>query len=191
LYGVIGEDQSDVETLKVLIKRLANNEKLPVYTKGYAGCGEMLRKGAAQFKVFASKGAVRFVVCYDADRSKPAERELEARQKVWNRALADGISGECCIVVPVQELEAWILADLSSVSKVISSWTPKDVGSPELINNPKEHMERLSRSHQKPKYIHAVHNPRIAHHLNLEKVADKCSSFVPLVRFVTASYGLA
>lgn len=186
MYGVIGEDQSDVETLKILIKRLAKNEKLPVYTKGYAGCGEMLRKGAAQFKLFSSKGAVRFVVCYDADRQKPGDRELEARQKVWDKALAAGVNGECCIVVPVQELEAWILADLSSVSNVISSWTPKDEKSPELINDPKEYLERSSRAHQKPKYIHAVHNPKIAHHLDLEKVAKRCSSFVPLMRFVTA-----
>ena len=136
MYGVIGEDPSDVETLKVLIRRLANNEKLPVFVKGYSGCGEMLRKGASQLKLFAGKGVVRFVVCYDADRGNPVARELEARQKVWDKALADGIHGECCIVVPIQELEAWILADLSSVSKVITSWTPKDVSSPELINDP-------------------------------------------------------
>ncbi|MBP6187389.1 MAG: DUF4276 family protein [Azonexus sp.] len=185
MYGVIGEDPSDVETLKVLIRRLANNEKLPVFVKGYSGCGEMLRKGASQLKLFAGKGVVRFVVCYDADRGNPVARELEARQKVWDKALADGIHGECCIVVPIQELEAWILADLSSVSKVITSWTPKDVSSPELINDPKEHLERLSRQHQKPKYIHAVHNQKIAFHLDLAKVAAKCGSFVPLMEFVT------
>jgi hypothetical protein len=68
-------------------------------------------------------------------------------------------------VIPVQELEAWILADLSSVSKVITSWAPKDVLSPESINDPKEHLERLSKEHQKPKYIHAIHNQKIAHYL--------------------------
>ena len=185
MYGVIGEDPSDVETLRVLIRRLANNEKLPVLTKGYSGCGEMLRKGASQLKLFSDKGVARFVVCYDADRSDPKARECEARRKIWDRAVADGIHGKCCIVVPVQELEAWILADLSSVSRVITSWAPKDVTSPELINDPKEHLEHLSKQHQKPKYIHAVHNQRIACHLDLKKVAEKCSSFVPLMKFVT------
>lgn len=185
MYGVIGEDQSDVETLKVLIRRLAINPKVSVFAKGYGGCGEMLRKGAAQLKLFSKKGAVRFIVCYDADRENPETRLKEARQKIWDKAIANGISGECCIVVPVQELEAWILADLSAVSNVIKSWSPKDIASPELVNDPKEYLERLSREHQKPKYIHAVHNQKIAVHLDLEKVAKRCSSFVPLVEFVS------
>ncbi len=184
MYGVIGEDQSDVDTLKVLIRRLANNTKLPVLSKGYGGCGEMLRKGASQLRLFSKKGAVRFVVCYDADRKSPAERQQEAKKKIWNKALEAGISGECCIVVPVQELEAWILADLSSVTNVIKSWSPKDMASPELINDPKERLERLSKEHQKPRYIHAVHNPKIALHLNLQKVIGKCASFAPLAEFV-------
>lgn len=184
MYGVIGEDPSDVETLKVLIRRLANNERVRVFTKGYAGCGEMLRKGASQLKLFSEKGAVRFIVCYDADRARPEDRELEARRKIWNKAVDAGVGGNCCIVVPVQELETWILADLSSVSKVIRSWAPQDVASPELINDPKEYLERLSRQHQKPRYIHALHNQKIALYLDLEKVAMKCRSFAPLSEFV-------
>lgn len=46
MYGVLGEDKSDVATLKVLIRRLANDEKVSI--KGYDGCGEMLRKGGKQ-----------------------------------------------------------------------------------------------------------------------------------------------
>lgn len=184
MYGVIGEDQSDVETLKVLIRRLANNEKLPVQTKGYSGCGEMLRKGARQLKLFADRGADRFVVCYDADRQNPERRRQEAADKVWRKARDEGVDGACCIVVPIQELEAWILADLSSVSKVITTWNPRDVGTPELVNDPKEYLERLSREYQKPRYIHALHNQKIARHLDLGKIAGKCESFVPLRDFV-------
>lgn len=141
----------------------------------------MLKKGASQLKLFSEKGVERFVVCYDADRADPLAREREVQKKVWNKA---GVEGECCIVIPVQELEAWILADLSSVSKVITSWAPKDVLSPESINDPKEHLERLSKEHQKPKYIHAIHNQKIAHYLDLNKVAAKCRSFAPLKNFV-------
>lgn len=184
MYGVIGEDKSDVETLKVLIRRLANNDRLTVHAKGYSGCGEMLRKGSRQLVLFAAQGVRRFVVCYDADRDDPLRRKKEATEKIWEKALSDGIAGSCCIVVPVQELEAWILADLSSVSKVIESWRPKDVASPETIADPKEHLEKLSREHQKPKYVHAIHNQKIAGFLDLGKVAKRCQSFVPLVEFV-------
>lgn len=181
MYGIIGEDSSDVGTLKVIIRRLANNNSLPIDAKGYGGCAEMLRKGARQLRLFAGKGVTRFIICYDADRSIPKNRHEEARQKIWVEA---NVVGDCCIVIPVQELEAWILADLSSVTKVIKGWVPGDVKTPEHLTDPKEHLEKLSRQQQRPRYIHAIHNERIAHHLDLAKVASRCPSFVPLRDFV-------
>ena len=68
MYAVIGEDDSDVEMLRVLMCRLANNKPLKIKLFGYSGCGEMLRKGAKQLQLFQKFGCTRFVVCYDADR---------------------------------------------------------------------------------------------------------------------------
>ena len=49
----------------------------------------------------------------------------------------------------------------------------------------KEHLERMSRMDgTRPRYAHAVHNPKIAKHLDLEKVREKCPSFRPLFSFV-------
>lgn len=184
MYGIIGEDASDVGVLKVIIRRLANDNSLPIDAKGYGGCAEMLRKGARQFRLFANKGVTKFIVCYDADRADPVARFDEAKRKIWAAA---NVVGDCCIVIPIQELEAWILADLSAVTNVIKSWTPADVTNPENITDPKEHLEKLSRQQQRPRYVHAIHNERIAHHLNLTKVAQKCPSFLPLKNFVVPS----
>lgn len=181
MYGIIGEDASDVGALKVIIRRLANNSSLSIDTKGYCGCAEMLRKGARQFRMFANRGVTKFIVCYDADRTNPTERFDEAKRKIWVEA---SVPGECCIVIPIQELEAWILADISAVTNVIKSWTPADVSNPENIDDPKEYLEKLSRQQQRPRYVHAIHNERIAHHLNLTKVAQKCPSFLPLKNFI-------
>jgi hypothetical protein len=184
LYGIIGEDSSDVDTLKVIVRRLANNTALPIVVKGYHGCAEMLRKGARQLRSFSDRGVTRFVICYDADRSSPRDRYREAESKIWIEA---EIAGDCCIVIPVQELEAWILADLPSITRVIKGWAPLDLTCPpESVNDPKEYLQKLSRERerQRPRYVHAIHNEKVAHHLDLKKIAARCPSFVPLHDFV-------
>ena len=37
MYGILGEDKSDAETIKVLVRRLADDQGLTVRTKGYGG----------------------------------------------------------------------------------------------------------------------------------------------------------
>ena len=103
MYGILGEDQSDVETLKVLVRRLAGDPSLRIKGKGYGGAAEMLRKGARQLRLFRDLQCTRFIVCHDADGPDPSSRQELVRQKVVKPS---GISDECCIVVPVQELEA-------------------------------------------------------------------------------------
>jgi hypothetical protein len=182
VYGILGEDESDVQTLKVLVKRLANNPSLTVKTKGYGGCGEMLRKGARQLRLFKGLKLERFVVCHDADGPDPEPKRQLVIQKIVKPS---GLKNGCCIVVPVQELEAWILADIECAANIFPSWKPSPIDNPEGIPKPKEYVEKLSRdSRQRPRYSHAVHNERMALHLNLKKVAAKCPAFRELMAFV-------
>ena len=67
MIGLIGEDDSEVETLKVLVRRLRKNPKLSVKTKGYGGCGDLLTKGAKMLVSMSNSGCTKFVVCYDSD----------------------------------------------------------------------------------------------------------------------------
>jgi hypothetical protein len=182
VYAIIGEDTSDTETLAVLIRRLAADPKLPVRPKGYNGCAEMLIKGAKQLRAMADAGCTRFVVCYDADRADPAER----REMVLDRIVRPSGVEPCCVVIPVQEIEAWILADIEAVTHVFPSWTPRRFAeAPETIDSPKEVLTALSRaSNKKPIYSHATHNPRVAEHLRLDVVRNRCPSIGPLIDFV-------
>jgi hypothetical protein len=182
VYGILGEDDSDVETLKVLVKRLAGNESLTVKRKGYGGCAEMLRKGARQLQLFKDLGLTRFIVCHDADGPDPApKRDLVMQRVVKPSGLKEG----CCIIVPVQELEAWILADIECAVKIFPGWRPASIRNPEAIHQPKQYVEKLSRdSRHRPRYSHAIHNERMASYLDLKKVAAKCPAFRELVDFV-------
>lgn len=183
MFGIIAEDPSDVEALKVIVRRLKDDTSLPILAKGYSGCSEMLRKGSSQFRLFAKRGVEKYIICYDSDRADPEQRRQEAKTKIWDDA---NIHGDCCVVVPVQELEAWILADIGAVSNIIKSWSPSStsIPNPETIPDPKEHLEKLSRINHRPRYSHAIHNSRVAQYLDLNLVAKKCPSFSILKDFI-------
>jgi hypothetical protein len=181
LYAILGEAPSDVATLRVIVRRLANDDKLRVAIKGYSGCGELLRKGATQLRLFAGLQCTRFIICHDADGPDPgaAFRKVEAAI-----AKPSGVS-PYCIVVPVHELEAWLLADIEAVCNLISSWKPDPISNPEAIPDPKEYIEKLSRnSNRRPRYSHPTHNERLAQYIDLGMVLKKCPSFNSLHEFV-------
>lgn len=185
-YAVLGEDISDVETLRELIWKLAGSERLKVMMKGYHGCGQLLRKGARDVDEFWRQGCERFVIAYDADRDDPVARRAEAYLRVVEPSRA--ASSTCCVVVPVQEIEAWLLADVSAVTKKWPNWRPEPIANPERVRDPKETLIKLSRdSQQRPRYSNAVDNPRLARLIDLEIVEKKCPSFRVLAEFVRAN----
>jgi hypothetical protein len=177
----VGEDDSDVNTIKVIIRRLAGNQKLAVRTKGYSGAGELLKNGSRRLQLFHGLGCSKFVVCLDADGADPGP----SREKVETRIVKPSGLQDCCIVIPVQEIEAWLLADIEAATQIFTSWTPAAISYPEGIPHPKEHLERLSRdSRQRPRFSHAIHNERLAQYIDLGKVSGKCPSFATLANFV-------
>lgn len=184
MFAIIGEDDSDVNTVTVLVRRLKKNMHLPIKKKGYSGCAELLRKGAKQLKAYAEVGAKRFIIVHDADGPHTSEVEQKVRDRIIKPC---GLSG-CMAVIPVQELEAWILADVPAVAHVFERWQPDPIESPELIPSPKEYLERLSKNAKKrPLYVHAIHNEKVAGHLDISILKRKCPSFVKFAKFVEDS----
>jgi Domain of unknown function (DUF4276) len=189
-YGIMGEDDSDVATLKVLIQRLAERHRLrcPVFSKkGYNGWAQMFRKGVAQLQLFDELQCAKVVICYDADG--PEEKAKERRRKVEREIITPSkVAARCFALVPVQELEAWILADLDAVKKLITSLkVPKEFSSPERVRNPKEKLITICRCPltRKQRYSPPQDNERVAPHLDLKVVEKKCPSFSSFVEFIT------
>jgi Domain of unknown function (DUF4276) len=184
MLAIFGEDQSDFDTLKTMVRTLKNDQGLKVKGKGYGGCGNLLKACARDIKELHRQGYKKFVVCHDADGQPPEE----IRQTVLERVINPGglvLSSDCIVLIPVQEIEAWILADLSSVSNIFKGWKPQGISNPENISKPKKYLEKLSRDHKlRPRYSHAIHNSRIAKYLNYEVIKSKCPSFRPLLQFL-------
>ena len=187
-YGILGEDPSDVATLCALVRRIAAEKGLraPSFApKGYAGWAKMFEKGAAQLRAFEAMGCNRVIVCCDADGP---DAEAVHRDILTDIFKASGVSLPCCSVVPVQEIEVWLLADLKAVTQVIKSWKPgKPIASPEAVPSPKEHLIKLTRDPKthRARYSPPVHNERVAEYLSLGAVGKKCPSFRPLAEFIT------
>lgn len=186
MYGIIAEDDSDIQCLKVLIKRIKQDSSLTIKGKGYKGCSHMLRKGFNQLKAYHKLGVTHFVICHDKDRATEQNRYNEVFDKVVKPSGIHKSNNKICILIPTEEMEAWILADIEAVTKVIPLWKPSEkFTSPESIESPKEKLTKLSRTESsKPLYNYVTHNQKVFEHIDLETVKNKCPSFAKLYEFV-------
>ena len=181
MYGVLGEDTTDAETLKAIVARVAG-PSIKIHIKGFGGKDKLLNKGSGQITFFRNLGCTKFIICHDSDSEDPSV----SHSKVVDRVVKPiELQDSCCILIPVYMIEAWILANIEAASNVIKSWKPKPVSNPEKIPDPKGELKRLSRiGGRRPLYSHETHNQQVAKYLDLEIVARKCPSFRPLVKFI-------
>ena len=183
MFAVLAEDRSDVDSLVILIKRICGTTNATVLRKGFSGCGELCRKAWSHINDFADKGATRFIVCHDSDGNDPEVVRKKVRESLEARI---AVTKDHCIVVPVQELEAWIIADEQAINKVIPSLVIRPVARPETVPSPKEWLVNESRrGRSRPLYVPTIHNAKVAVSLDLRKVERKCPSFGDLVNFVS------
>lgn len=175
MFAILAEDGSDKEVLTHIVRRFFGNEGLTIKGKGYDGCGALIRKGARDIKAWAAMGIDRFIICHDADANAPQEirRKIEA-----SVVTAANFKGVHCIAIPVEEIEAWLIADEVAINQVIPSFRFAGHPHPEQISNPKEWLISQSRkANGKPLYSPATFNAAVAKHLRHDVVAIKCPSF--------------
>lgn len=174
--GVIAEDQGDVDVILELIKK--RQPKFSVDQFLGKGCGKIKSKCAAWAKNLRARGCNRLIIVQDADAANPAQLlgELQA-------ALGPSPIPLHVVVVPVREVEAWLLADHAAIKAGMKiRGKVKKVANPEVIFRPKEHLRDLSARLGKP-YLNTVHNKEIAKHSTFAALR-RCPSFLPFETFV-------
>jgi len=183
--GIIAEDNSDIAALFVLIERIS---KYPFKREKYAakGCGKLKLKCSKIANMWTSKKNVtHIIICHDLDGSDPSQYKKlmkHLRMKVSN---VSGHKNSICIVIPIQELEAWFLSDINGLAKIFSGLSIQNIPSPEAIQGPKEYIAKMSRDKKsKPRYIHTRHNAELAKSVNINKIFEKCPAFRPFYEFV-------
>ena len=185
-FAVLAEDKSDVEALRILVRRLSGIPSLSVTGKGFEGCAKLRRKLASHMRNFARDGVSHFIVCHDSDFNQP--QSVKAQIEAIIKAGCASIS-KYSIIVPVQEIEAWVIADEVAIRKVIQTMRIKAVLHPERIDSPKQWLEKTSRvAGTRPRYEHTIHNHIVFSNADLNKIAERCPSFRPLKEFVRSSF---
>lgn len=179
--GVIAEDDSDVDSATVLIRRISGKSNVGVKRFVGKGCGRINRKSRAWATNLKQRGCSLLILIHDLDRNRLAELRIKLEQ-----SLDPSPIGEYLICIPVEELEAWLLADPVAIRKALKlPKTPKIKGHPEDISSPKEYLEALVRriTQGEKVYDHTRHNEKICKELGIDRVL-RCPSFKEFHEFV-------
>jgi len=179
--GIIAEDDSDFETIKILISRITKkNLTFKKFTSG--GCGKLRRKCRDYAVTLEVKGCNLLIIVHDLDRNKHVSLKAQLEQ-----ILRPSPIKEYLICIPVEEIEAWFLSDPATIKKIYSlSKPPTMKGLPETISSPKEELGRLVKvySNKQKEYLNTKHNLIIAEQINMDLINQKCPSFQLLYNFI-------
>ncbi|MFH1097664.1 MAG: DUF4276 family protein [Candidatus Desantisbacteria bacterium] len=180
--GIIAEDDSDIDSVRVLIHRISGNDKIKVHKFIGKGCGKINRKCHAWADQLNKKGCSTLILIHDLDTNKPIELDKKIREALKHCPIINHL-----ICIPVQELEAWFLSDPEAIKTSLNlRKEPVVKGLPENISSPKEYLGQLidTASGGERIYLNTKHNVKIVEVLTIEKVKDRCPSFIPFYDFI-------
>jgi len=177
--GVIAEEYDDIDILYELTCKLASENEFS-FTKFVGhGCGKLRRKCTAWSHNLVKRGCSHLVVIHDFDSNDEHSLREELEESVRGIAFTGHL-----ILIPVYEIEAWLLSDPLALKQTFSmSKTPKVPAHPERVRDPKEHLRDIVWKHCKKYYINTIHNRKIASEIRIERLSV-CPSFSSYPEFV-------
>lgn len=184
--GIIAEDDSDIEVLSTLIDKIVQSH-VPIMPAKGSGCGRIVRKCRAWAENFKEQGCRYLLLVHDLD----TPGSLHTLMTTLRSALDPSPIACHIIVIPVLEIEAWLLADHQAIQRAMKlKKALKLIRNPEEVLNPKEHLRDLViiNSNKERRYINTIDNKKIAKECQIENL-KRCASFVPFVEFIQRCLG--
>lgn len=185
IVGIIAEDESDVAVLVELLRRLASKPNFGWEKFVGDGCAKVRSKLIPWSRNLFLKGCNCLLVVHDLDRNDLSKLTAELTEKAANCGITERL-----VLIPVEELEAWLLSDMIAIRLIFDLQKgPKEITHPQKISSPKEHLRGLVKkwSANRRDYLNTRHNKKIAEKMDLGKLLSKCPSFQPLRTFAQAN----
>jgi hypothetical protein len=179
--GVLAEDSSDVDVVKELIQKFKAPNSFCIRYFASDGCGKLRNKCRALAHQLHLKGCSVLLLIHDLDR-----RNLTQLRRDLVAALNPCPIAKHIIVIPIEEIEAWLMSDGNALKRAFSlKKAPNMSGNPEYIISPKEKLELLvwRLSGKTKRYMNTVHNAVIAKHIAVSNLR-RCAAFHEFERFV-------
>ena len=183
--GVIAEGESDVEVVAVLARKIARTPFTLRAAIG-KGCGRLQKKALDWARQLHRQECSRLMLVCDLDENVLADLSARLHQALEGCPIARQV-----VVIPVREIEAWLLADHDAVSEAFKlRQRVKHQSNTEAIRDPKGRLGDLiaQRSNRRVQYVSTVHNRLIAQHARVERLR-RCESFKGFEAFVREHLG--
>ncbi|MDF5832226.1 DUF4276 family protein [Pseudomonas syringae] len=182
-FGIIAEDKSDVDVIKEFLAKYLKPSEFSVKHFVGQGCGKLKSKCQAWAVNLKKSGCDHIIIFHDLDRNDEAKLRSELNAK-----LSSPGTPLTLVVIPTEELEAWLLADLDAIKLTFphpSSVWAKKIPHAETIKSPKEFLQKLVHQSCKKIYMNTTHNKAIAANARLENLLT-CKSYAPFDEYMKA-----
>ncbi len=177
--GIIGEDDSDIEVIKAIISKYLPPSAFHVSRFIGHGCGVIRRKTEGWARVLWRKDCRFLILLHDADSTDESTLRVELEAIVAKTEFSRFV-----VAIPVREVEAWLLSDPAAIQAAMGLPKPLIIkGNTEVLQDPKTFLRRLVWKAGKKRYLHTVHNKRIAARAKLSSLR-RCNSFSKLDQFM-------
>lgn len=177
--GVIAEEHNDVDVLYEFTCKLTSESNFSFSKFVSHGCGKLRRKCRAWSHNLLRRGCSHLVVIHDLDNNDEDSLRNELEDSISGVAFTGHI-----ILIPVYEIEAWLLSDPLALKQTFGMNKVPDVPKhPEAVLEPKEYLRDIVWKYCKKHYINTIHNKRIARLTKIEKLST-CHSFAPYPEFL-------
>lgn len=179
--GIIAEENNDVEVIYEVTCKLIDESRFSFKKFVAHGCGRLRRKCTAWAENLLLRGCDHLVVIHDLDNND----EMELRKQLTHSINDIGFTGYV-ILIPVKEIEAWLLTDPKALQKVFHmAKMPKLPLDPEGIERPKEKLRDVIWKTTRKHYVNTIHNRKIAAVSRISKLKI-CRSFHPYPKFIAS-----
>jgi hypothetical protein len=177
--GVIAEDKSDVEVVtEILAKYMARNAFSVKQFVGN-GCGKVKQKCDSWTRLLLKRGCEHVFLLHDLDTNDEAKLRKSLEKKLPPKDYPNSF-----IVIPIEEVEAWLLSDAEAIQKVFDlPKLPKRITNCESVVSPKEHLADVVWTIGRKRYVNTIHNKKISEKISLVNL-NRCSSFATFDKYL-------